>query len=256
MKDLTEYNRRAWNNEVSKGNKWSIPVTNNVIENAKNGNWKVVLTPLKPVPLNWFPPTPSIVLCLASGGGQQGPVLAAAGYDVTIFDNAEKQLEHDKIVANQNDLDLKTVQGDMVNLSAFDDESFDLVFNPCSLVFTSNPLKVFSEVQRVLKKGGVFLTGFANPLNWLFDYRKSLNNEFVLKYSQPYTDASSLEKDVLDDFIEKEEPLICAHSLEILIGGQLKAGLVLTDLIEDYADEDDGLRNYYPGFIATRAIKV
>jgi len=30
--------------------------------------------------------------CLASGGGQQGPVLAAAGAHVTVFDNSPRQL--------------------------------------------------------------------------------------------------------------------------------------------------------------------
>ena len=32
------------------------------------------------------------VLCLASGGGQQGPILAAIGADVTVFDNSQGQL--------------------------------------------------------------------------------------------------------------------------------------------------------------------
>ncbi len=64
------------------------------------------------MPADWFPPIDGLkVLCLASGGGQQGPVLAAAGADVTIFDNSEKQLAQDRMVAERDDLTLRTVKG-------------------------------------------------------------------------------------------------------------------------------------------------
>jgi len=38
------------------------------------------------------------VLRLASGGGQQGPILAAAGADVTVLDFSKSQLEQDALV--------------------------------------------------------------------------------------------------------------------------------------------------------------
>jgi 2-polyprenyl-3-methyl-5-hydroxy-6-metoxy-1,4-benzoquinol methylase len=45
----------------------------------------------------WFPPLKGAdVLCLASGGGQQGPILAATGANVTVFDNSPRQLEQDQ----------------------------------------------------------------------------------------------------------------------------------------------------------------
>ncbi|MCY8527410.1 SAM-dependent methyltransferase, partial [Bacillus atrophaeus] len=53
------------------------------------------------------------VLCLAAGGGQQGPILAAAGADVTILDNSEKQLQQDQYVAERDGLTLHTVKGSM-----------------------------------------------------------------------------------------------------------------------------------------------
>ena len=40
------------------------------------------------MPADWFGDLAGApVLCLASGGGQQGPLLAAAGARVTVFDN-------------------------------------------------------------------------------------------------------------------------------------------------------------------------
>jgi len=45
-----------------------------------------------------------------------------------------------------------------------------------------------------------------------------------------------------------------SHSLEAQIGGQLKAGLRLTHLYEDY-DPRGALGERAPAFIATRAVK-
>ena len=54
-----------------------------------------------------FPPLTSCrVLCLASGGGQQGPILSAAGANVTVFDASEKQLLQDWMVADRDGLEL------------------------------------------------------------------------------------------------------------------------------------------------------
>jgi len=70
--DVRAYNREAWNKEVEQGNPWTIPVNHEQIQQAREGNWSLVLTPMIPVPLNWFPDfTEKPVLCLASGGGQQ-----------------------------------------------------------------------------------------------------------------------------------------------------------------------------------------
>jgi hypothetical protein len=49
------------------------------------------------------------VLCLASGGGQQGPILAAAGAKVTVFDNSANQLVQDRLVADRDGLTIETV---------------------------------------------------------------------------------------------------------------------------------------------------
>ena len=58
----------------------------------------MVLIGYEPVPRHWFPASikGTALLCLASGGGQQGPVLAAAGADVTVFDTSPRQLGRDE----------------------------------------------------------------------------------------------------------------------------------------------------------------
>src|ERR1700689_160420 len=127
-------NRAAWDRGVDTENEWTRPVGPDVIARARAGDWSVVLIGYEPVPRDWFPAelAGTALLCLASGGGQQGPVLAAAGADVTVFDNSPRQLERDRQVADRDALSVRTVLGDMRDLSAFAAGRFDLVFNPVS----------------------------------------------------------------------------------------------------------------------------
>jgi len=72
--DIRVSNRDAWDRQVRAGHRWTVLVGPEVTAAARRGEWSVVLTPTTPVPRNWFPPLPGLdVLCLASGGGQQGP---------------------------------------------------------------------------------------------------------------------------------------------------------------------------------------
>ena len=150
--DVRSYNRDAWNRNVRAGNQWTIPVNPEVIEAARRGEWKLYLTPTIPVPEDWYPDLKNAdVLCLASGGGQQAPVLSAVGANVTIFDNSPMQLAQDKLVAERDGLKLRYVEGDMADLSVFQDESFDLIFHPVSNVFVPEIIHVWKEAFRVLK---------------------------------------------------------------------------------------------------------
>src|SRR5262245_43032058 len=109
--DVVAYNRRAWDTQVNKGNRWTVPVSPELIAAARRGEWELVLTPTLPVPRDWFPPLAGLdVLCLASGGGQQVPILAAAGASVTVLDNSGRQLAQDRHVAEREGLTIRTVQ--------------------------------------------------------------------------------------------------------------------------------------------------
>ncbi len=168
--DVLAHNRTAWDKEVEGGNRWTLPVSPEEVAAARRGVWKVYLTETKPTPRAWFPDLEGIeLLCLASGGGQQGPILAAAGARVTVFDNSPKQLERDRQVAARDNLEIATVMGDMADLSAFPDGRFDLIFHPVSNIFAPAVLPVWREAFRVLRPGGYLLAGILNPMEYIFD---------------------------------------------------------------------------------------
>jgi SAM-dependent methyltransferase len=255
--DVRSYNREAWNREAEGGqNRWSQPVSPEVIAKARQRDFSILLTENIPVPRKWFPPLQgSDVLCLASGGGQQGPVLAATGANVTIFDNSPAQLKQDQLVAERESLPLRAVEGDAADLSMFEEESFDLIFNPVSTVFMPDVRVVWKECYRVLRHGGILMTGVMNPVHYIFSLYKADEGILEVAHSIPYSDLTSIPKEDLGELIEKGLPVEFGHSLTDLLGGQCDAGFVITDIYEDTM-LDSPLHNYHPTYIATRSIKL
>jgi SAM-dependent methyltransferase len=256
--EITSHNRDAWDRQVEKGNRWTVPVSARDIDAARRGEWSVLLTPRKPVPRQWFPAMEGLrVLCLASGGGQQGPIFAAAGARVSVFDNSPRQLAQDRSVAERHGLDLDTVEGDMTELDVFDDSSFDLVFHPVANCFVPDVIPLWREAYRVLRKGGLLLAGFANPVLYLFDDDDAGHEAgLTVKHSIPYSDVENLSPEHLQQHRRDGLPLEFGHTLEDQIGGQLQAGFVLLDLYEDsHHLADVAIARHIPTFMATRAMR-
>ena len=257
--DIQEHNRVAWDTRVAHGNRWTRPVSKVTIAAARQGRWEIKLTPLKPVPRDWFPEIEYLsILCLASGGGQQGPILAAAGAEVTVLDNSPRQLAQDRLVAQREGLCVETVEGDMADLSRFPDESFDLIVHPVANCFVPDIRPVWTEAFRILQHRGALLAGFANPVNYLFDYDLADRTGMLqVQHTLPYSDVSDLPDEEKQRCVEAGIPFEFSHTLEDQIGGQLDAGFVIVGFYEDTYEEGTGdvLARYMSPFIATRAIK-
>lgn len=253
---VEDYNRAAWDREVEQGNAWTIPVSVEEVAAARRGDWRIILTPTIPVPDNWFPQPLQgrDVLCLASGGGQQGPILAAAGANVTVFDNSPRQLEKDRMVAERDGLLIRTLQGDMADLSVFADKTFDLIVHPVSNCFVPAVRPVWREAFRVLRPGGALLAGFNNPVIYMFDYELYEKGEFKVRHPLPYSDRERLSPQEYEAYLKTGEPLEFGHTLQDQIGGQIDAGFLIAGFYEDIAP-GELLADYMPQFIATRAVK-
>ncbi len=254
--DVRSYNREAWDAQVRGGNKWTLPVTPETVAAARRGELDLVLTPTRPVPRDWFPPLAGLkVLGLAASGGQQAPLLAAAGATVTVIDNSPAQLEQDRVVAEREGLSLELHEGDMRDLSRFADASFDLIFHPCSNCFVEDVRPVWRECARVLRDGAVLLAGFSNPIVFVMDPDLEAQGVLQIRYAIPYSDLTSLTDEERRRYTDKKEPLAFGHTLEDLIGGQLESGFTLTAMFED-RDPTSALGKMLPGYIATRAVRL
>ncbi len=253
--DVRAFNRMAWDKNVEAGNPWTIPVDAAVIAAARRGDWEIILTPTKPVPPAWFPDLAGCdVLCLASGGGQQGPILAAAGANVTVYDNSPRQLAQDRAVAEREKLDIRTVEGDMRDLSVFAAGAFDLIVHPISNCFVPDVRPVWREAYRVLRRGGALLSGFNNPVIYLFDPDKEKAGVLEVRFSLPYSELETISEEERARHYGTDAPLEFGHTLQDLIGGQIDAGFVITGFYED-TFPGELISDYCDSFIATRAVK-
>jgi SAM-dependent methyltransferase len=256
--DTIKQNSRAWDKKVDDGAVYTQPVSKEDIEKSRAGDWRISLTTTKDVPREWFPRSLDglKILCLAAGGGQQGPVLAAAGADVTVLDLSAKQLEQDKAVAEREGLQINTIQGSMSDLHFFEDEYFDMIVHPVANLFVEDLSPVWKEASRVLKDKGVLLSGFTNPLLFIFDDEEDLKGNLLVKNSIPSSSLDGLTEEETTDYIEAGHTIEFGHTLEDQIQGQIDAGFVIAGLYEDDFGGRRPLDEYIKCFIATKAVKI
>ena len=71
-----DFNQREWDGLVELGSPRTVPSSSEAIaKKARDGDWQLVRTASLQVPTSWFPSlTGCQVICLASGGGQEGPI--------------------------------------------------------------------------------------------------------------------------------------------------------------------------------------
>lgn len=245
----TNINSKTIDRWVEEGWKWGQPIDLEAYEEAIKGNWDVVLTPTKPMPHNWFPASLEglKLLGLASGGAQQMPIFAALKADCTVLDYSKKQLESEIAFAKKAGYIIKTVNYDMTKELPFADETFDIIFHPVSNCYVEEVEGIFKECYRILKKGGIFIGGFDNGFNYI------TYDEITITNKLPYNPLKN--KAQMEEAIKNDDGIQFSHTLEEQIGGQLKAGFILTDIYEDFNGEGKLHELRIPTFFATRAIK-
>lgn len=176
------------------------------------------------------------------------PIFAALGAKCTVLDYSEKQLLKEKEVAEREKYEIKLVKADMTNPLPFEDESFDLIFHPVSNCYIEDVFPVWRECYRVLKKGGILLAGFDNGINYAFD-----DEEKMVIRKLPFNPLK--DKQLYEDSIKNGWGIQFSHTIEEQIGGQLRAGFVLTDIYQDTNGVGRLHEFNIPTFYATRAIK-
>lgn len=249
MKSYQDINKETIDRWVEDGWEWGKPISHEDYIKAKNGGWKVFLTPTVAVPKDWFGDLKGKkILGLASGGGQQMPIFQALGADCTVLDYSSKQIESELKISERETYQIQAIEGDMTKRLPFEDESFDLVFHPVSNCYVEDVYHVFNEAYRVLKKGGLLLAGLNNEINYIVD-----QDEKEIVFKMPF---NPLKDEKARAYMEQEDGgMQFSHNMTEQIGGQLKAGFTLLDLYEDTNGfgrlHDLNIKSY----IVTKAVK-
>ena len=188
------------------------------------------------------------VLGLASGGGQQMPLLTAMGARCTVLDYSPRQLESERIVAAREGYSIDIVRADMTKPLPFADEAFDLIVHPVSNCYVESVEPIFRECYRVLKKGGALLSGLDNGVAFMFD-----NDEEHVVNTFPFNPLKNPEQ--MAQLEADNSGVQFSHTMEEQLGGQLRAGFTLVDLYEDTSGSGNLHEHNIPTFIVTRAVK-
>ena len=214
-----EQNRRAWDAMVRQKQRFARP--------ALDKDYEATLKELDPC--GWLGDVRGKkLLCLAAGGGRQGPIYAAAGADVTVVDISAAQLELDREVGSELKLDLRTVQTSMDDLSMFSAGEFDLVIQPVSTCYLSDVRIIYAEVARAIRPAGVYVSQHKQPTSLQASSDPSLRGYEIV---QPYFHAGPLPP--VEGSLHREQgTLEFLHRWEELIGAMCRVGFVVEDLTE------------------------
>ena len=254
MENYTEINAKTIDRWIEDGWEWGMPISAEDCGRARRGQWDVVLTPIKPVPKDWFGELAGKkILGLASGGGQQMPIFALLGAECTVADISDKQLESERLVSLREGYAINIIKADMTKRLPFEDESFDIIFHPVSNVYVEDVHHVWRECYRVLRTGGALLAGLDNGTNFLINNFES--EPLTIENKLPFNPMKNPEQMAI--LKAEDSGVQFSHNFDEQIGGQLKAGFVITDAYEDYNNDPADLTQKYgiPAFWATKAVK-
>jgi ubiquinone/menaquinone biosynthesis C-methylase UbiE len=177
------------------------------------------------------------VLCLAAGGGWQSVLYAAAGANVTVVDLSAEMLRQDVDECRRRNFAVRVLEGSMHDLTMLPDASFDIVHQPVSTCYIPDVAVVYSEIARVLRDGGLYISQHKQPTS-LQIVECDAGHRYVIGvryYHQgplpPVGDTSYREAGTVE-FL---------HRWEDLVGGMCRAGLVIEDLREPCRADDQAV---------------
>lgn len=219
--NFLSHNRAAWNRLAEQQDRLATPARDSDFAN-----------PLQSVDgPGWLGPSiqGQSVLCLAAGGGRQGPLYAAAGAAVTVVDLSPAMLELDRAVAAQRGLSLRTIEASMHDLSMLGNETFDLVIHPVSTCYLPDLKPVYAEVARVLRADGLYISQHKQPTSLQSDLQTN-DGTYAIRYS--YFRREPLPALPVANWIREAGTQEFIHRWEMIIGEMCRSGFVILDLIE------------------------
>ena len=139
------------------------------------------------------------ILDVGAGTGIYSLELAKEGFDVTAFELMD---HHCSIIESKKtkEMHLEVVRGNALDLSMFEDESFDLVLNFGPLYHLpkeEDRLQVIKESMRVLKPGGLAMFAYINNDMVFVTESLSYNPDFLLGDQERFYKHDSFK--VVDD---------------------------------------------------------
>jgi SAM-dependent methyltransferase len=194
------------------------------------------------------------VLVLGGGGGQQAPMFAAVGCDVTVVDLSAEQLDLDRGAAEAWGVRIECVEADMLDLSVLAGRSFDVVHQPISTCYVPDVAAVYRQVRPLVRPSGWYDVEHWNPIHTqLAGYGVWTDGAYVVAEPQvpgvpvPWYPGAAADVPVCWHYV---------HHLAGLVGGLCRNGFRIVRVAERPDGDDDAppgtaahLAAYAPSFL-------
>jgi SAM-dependent methyltransferase len=216
-------NQSAWDRRARSGDRY--------VDTAQEPDFK---DPLKVAdPYSWLDRcvTDKRILCLAAGGGRHGVLFASAGAQVTVVDLSPEMLSIDSQLASARKLNLNTIETSMDCLEMLDANYFDCVFHPVSTCYLPTLPRLFSEVTRVLKDSGLYLSFHKQPASLQTADGYSRDSQGYLLRT-PYKSKKPLPTSTPNALHREAGTVEYLHTWESILRGICSHGLVIEDFVE------------------------
>lgn len=176
------------------------------------------------------------VLEIGCGGAQCGIAFAKKGANVTAIDVSEEELKFAKRLAEENKVDIKFFQGDIINLGQISSESQDIVFSSWAFMYVTDLESCIKEAHRVLRNNGIFVFSTDHPF-W-----RRISKD-TLKVKKSYFETGSYEEPFMRGVFVAHD-----HKISDFVNYLANAGFVIEKMIEpnpnDTINEDPWVKDY------------
>lgn len=180
------------------------------------------------------------VLMLGCGTGEESVLLEEfGGKDMIGIDSSKESVR----LADASYPTHTFEVGDMHSL-VFEDRSFDFVYSSLTIHYSQEPNKVYEEVMRILKPGGVFQFSVGHPMRWASE--RTVHDGMTVKL-MGYTEGSASPRlfGNYSEFHECEEVFQTGEVLKFWVGPPSfhfrllrEAGFDVSNFIETQAVEE------------------
>lgn len=161
------------------------------------------------------------VVEIGCGGAQCGIAMAKKGAIVTGIDQSEEQLKFAKNLADKNKTKIQFIKGSFQDLKKLKSNTYDIAFSAFAFQYSPNLLKLFNQIYRILKKGGIFVYSLDHPFF-------SIINPKTLKIKKSYFETGK--------YIEKMEKgadfVGYNHTISELFNPLVETGFFVEKIIE------------------------
>ena len=178
------------------------------------------------------------ILEVGCGGGQCSIAFAKQGAIAVGVDLSDAQLEHARKLATQEGVEVKFIQGTAEDLSAFNDQEWDIVFSAYAFQYVADMPRCLSECARVLRPQGRLVFSLDHPFrDCFFDQEE---DDVTLYPARSYFDHTPMTWTFNDTGVWMRS---YHHTIGEWIDMLNQAGFRLLRLLEPSPPQEDAGRN-------------